>query len=452
MVLRERTKAASLTDEPEMTSKMVPNGNKVGDVTTEKRDENLNGISDSDKSPSLSSNGSCTKLTIDKADAGTGCCKTETGSSIFKLAICFLCGIVFGIMFVKGRVFEPQAIRDQMVMENFIMLKMFLSAVCTGQIVLCVLSVLPPTKQHFEDAIQEYVATFTDKGVLTSTIGAFILGIGLTLSGACPGMVLAQVGSWVPNSIFTLIGCLIGALTYGLVAPHITKLFKPKVTFNKRTVNMTLKWPYIAVAAPMAVLLAVAVFLLEYFWDYEKDLISIGRQPPPYDNIVTSVAWRPCIAGGIIGLIQLPLVLVVRDTMGGSSSYVTIVSQWVVTKRLQELFPYLAAKRCGVGNWWQVLYVGGAIIGAIIAAVASDTMATSRGPTLPTALFGGILMLWGARFASGCTSGHGLSGMGVLAWLSFIAVPCMFAGGISLGFTMKATGALHDFVTSTGDA
>lgn len=60
------------------------------------------------------------------------------------------------------------------------------------------------------------------------------------------------------------------------------------------------------------------------------------------------------ISGAIIGIIQLPLIFTVHDTMGGSTSYVTIVSQWVVTKKHQEMFPYLASKRCGVGNWWQV--------------------------------------------------------------------------------------------------
>ena len=40
--------------------------------------------------------------------------------------------------------------------------------------------------------------------------------------------------------------------------------------------------------------------------------------------------------------------------------------------------------------------------------------------------------------------------MGLLAWLSFIAVPFMFAGGIVTAFAMQATGALDDYVSSTG--
>jgi hypothetical protein len=54
-------------------------------------------------------------------------------------------------------------------------------------------------------------------------------------------------------------------------------------------------------------------------------------------------------------VLQVFIVLAVGDTLGGSSSYVTIVSQWVLGERLQALFPYLARARCGIGNWWQVL-------------------------------------------------------------------------------------------------
>ncbi|WAR29531.1 YEEE-like protein [Mya arenaria] len=357
----------------------IGDGETTGKVNNSRTSENDEYSASASKYDADSGNGAEEKTKFTKEVPGVF-------GIIIRLILCLLCGIVFGFCLGRGR------------------------------------------------AVLEYIACFTHKGIVTSAIGAFVLGCGMTLSGACPGMILAQIGSWVPNSIFTAIGCLVGALTYGMAAP----------------VNQTLKLPFIAVALPMAVMLLVAIILLEVYWDYSKDLEYIGRKLPPYSNIVTAVAWMPSVTGAIIGLIQLPLVFTVHDTMGGSSAYVTIVSQWVVTKRLQEMFPYLAAKRCGLGNWWQVIYVSGAVLGAALASVASDTMATSHGVNLPTSIIGGILMLWGARFASGCTSGHGLSGMGLLAWLSFVAVPCMFAGGIVTAFSMKATGDIDDYVTTTG--
>ena len=72
------------------------------------------------------------------------------------------------------------------------------------------------------------------------------------------------------------------------------------------------------------------------------------------DNVFTLKSWPPSVSGGLIGVLQIIIIFAVTDTLGGSSSYVTLVSQWVVTKRLKELFPYMAKARCGLGNWWQV--------------------------------------------------------------------------------------------------
>ena len=46
-------------------------------------------------------------------------------------------------------------------------------------------------------------------------------------------------------------------------------------------------------------------------------------------------------------------------------------------------------------------------------------------------------MLFGARIAGGCTSGHGISGMAQLSAGSTLAVVEMFAGGILAATLMK---------------
>ena len=46
------------------------------------------------------------------------------------------------------------------------------------------------------------------------------------------------------------------------------------------------------------------------------------------------------------------------------------------------------------------------------------------------AFTGGFIMVFGARIADGCTSGHGVSGVAQLAIGSFVAVTAMFGAGI----------------------
>ena len=52
-------------------------------------------------------------------------------------------------------------------------------------------------------------------------------------------------------------------------------------------------------------------------------------------------------------------------------------------------------------------------------------------PRVLTAVAGGALLGFGARWAGGCTSGHGISGTLQLAVSSWLAALSFFAGGIA---------------------
>jgi uncharacterized membrane protein YedE/YeeE len=54
------------------------------------------------------------------------------------------------------------------------------------------------------------------------------------------------------------------------------------------------------------------------------------------------------------------------------------------------------------------------------------------------ALVGGFMMVYGARLGSGCTSGHGLSGLGALSFSSLISVAGMFGTGIASRLIFQA--------------
>ena len=57
-----------------------------------------------------------------------------------------------------------------------------------------------------------------------------------------------------------------------------------------------------------------------------------------------------------MGLVQLPLLLVVGDTMGGSSAYCTVVANGMGVTGISKnsLYEYFDKFRHGIGNWWQV--------------------------------------------------------------------------------------------------
>ena len=60
-----------------------------------------------------------------------------------------------------------------------------------------------------------------------------------------------------------------------------------------------------------------------------------------------------------------------------------------------------------------MLYICAAIGGAYLSAYASDSYGKAAGFSYPVSFLGGFLLLFGARMAVGCTSGHGLSGRSI---------------------------------------
>ncbi len=157
-------------------------------------------------------------------------------------------------------------------------------------------------------------------------------------------------------------------------------------------------------------------------------------------------SWSPYAAGIVIGLLQIPAFLLVETTLGASSSYVT-VGAWLaslIDPSILDIKYGAQHVAATAKNWWQVALVAGVAIGAFLSMKISGARRQPISPIWERALgspnpsrryalafAGGFLMLFGARIADGCTSGHGLSGMAQLAVGSTVAVAAMFAGGIA---------------------
>ena len=86
-----------------------------------------------------------------------------------------LMGFVFGFAMEKSRVFEPGMIVGQMQLRNFIMLKVFLTAVATGAVVLAVLNgfgfvkLAPKAALYYADVA---VGLILGAGILARRAGA----------------------------------------------------------------------------------------------------------------------------------------------------------------------------------------------------------------------------------------------------------------------------------------
>jgi hypothetical protein len=99
-----------------------------------------------------------------------------------------------------------------MQLRNFIMLKVFLTAIATGAVVLAALNGFGFVKLQPKAAL--YAADI---------VGGLILGVGITLAGACPGTTLAQIGVGYRDALFTLVGGLAGAVAFSYAQPWLNR-------------------------------------------------------------------------------------------------------------------------------------------------------------------------------------------------------------------------------------
>ncbi len=158
-------------------------------------------------------------------------------------------GLVFGVALEKSRVFEPGMILGQMRLQNFTMVKVFLSAITTGLVVLATLHGLGLVELHPKAlAVGAQIA------------GGGLIGVGMVVAGACPGTVFAQIGAGYKDAWVILVGGLFGAFSYGYALPA----FQPLITGGgKDTYAEVTGIPYWLLAFGLAAMIATLLVLLE---------------------------------------------------------------------------------------------------------------------------------------------------------------------------------------------
>ena len=81
---------------------------------------------------------------------------------------------------------------------------------------------------------------------------------------------------------------------------------------------------------------------------------------------------------------------------------------------------------------WRILFLGGLVAGAALAQGLGLDVSPAREGMAPWILaLGGLLVGFGVSLGSGCTSGHGVCGLGRLSPRSLAAVAMFLATGIA---------------------
>ena len=155
--------------------------------------------------------------------------------------------------------------------------------------------------------------------------------------------------------------------------------------------------------------------------------------------------WSPYLVGIGIGVLSWLVFAIVEKPLGISTS-MSAASGWCAAPVMGSDAVAKNAYWAKHGPKWDygMLFIVGTFAGALVSSLVSRTFRIESvpdvwrdrfGPSVAKrmlgAFVGGALILYGARMAGGCTSGHGISGTMQLAASSWVAALCFFAGGIA---------------------
>jgi uncharacterized membrane protein YedE/YeeE len=184
-----------------------------------------------------------------------------------------------------------------------------------------------------------------------------------------------------------------------------------------------------------------------------------ARSPNPVVAVLAARRWNPYVVGVLIGVLSWLTFLTMDRALGTSSSFVHMAGfvegAFVPTHVVgPNATPYFVDEISGKSPMfdWQVVLVGGIFLGAFVSSRLSGDHAKECVPSLwawrfgsskalryGAAFVGGVLLLFGARMAGGCTSGHGLSGGLQLALSSWTFLAAMCVSGIATALLLFGT-------------
>jgi hypothetical protein len=164
------------------------------------------------------------------------------------------------------------------------------------------------------------------------------------------------------------------------------------------------------------------------------------------ETLLTRERWSPYVAGAGIGILSWVTFAVMGEALGTSTSMVHVAGllEGVFSTQHVRDNAYLASTfKKDPAIDWQFALVLMLPVGAWIAAKLAGSRRVEHIPAIWQerigdnrlhrylwSFAGGAILLFGARLAGGCTSGHGISGGLQLSVASWIFLASMFLTGV----------------------
>lgn len=127
----------------------------------------------------------------------------EKPDSLKQLVLGFSFGVAFGFLLQKGGVAKFEVLLGALLLTDFTVMKIMLSAILVGMIGIFAMHSLGLVKLHVKPT--KYAA---------NTLGGLIFGVGFALLGYCPGTGAAALGQGNLDAVAGIAGLLVGSYLF----------------------------------------------------------------------------------------------------------------------------------------------------------------------------------------------------------------------------------------------
>ena len=165
-------------------------------------------------------------------------------------ALGLLSGLVFGFFLQKGGLTEYDVILGQLLLTDFTVVKVMLSAILVGMIGVFAMRWMGLARLQIKP------------GSMGSTVlGGIIFGVGFAILGYCPGTAAAAFGAGAVDALVGMVGIIIGAGIFARLYPALDRRILNRGAFPADTLPELIGIRPGIVAAVMAVLILGLLYL-----------------------------------------------------------------------------------------------------------------------------------------------------------------------------------------------
>ena len=326
--------------------------------------------------------------------------------------IILVLGFLFGAILQYAKLNRYNVISGMATLENYAVAKAIAVAIGVGAIIIAIEIGLGFATYHIKPFLLGGIA-----------IGGIVFGAGLAILGYCPGTLAISLGEGSIDALFGIAGALFGGFVYTILLPSMQNILGPDL------------------GSISLFTLIGQHHLLFYFFDF---LIGVAFIWAAFvlNKLEKAPDMKWLYAGIGLALLNAVVFLSIGTNriIGASTAYPYVAD--VITGTTNNGY---FSKIKDPGHWELVFLSGAFIAGLVMSMLKKEFKITliysnwekykghSISKRLIWAFIGGFVLIFGARMAGGCTSGHILSGGMQLSVSSLVFALFVFGGLLLTG-------------------